>query len=210
MKIVFFGDSVTDACRQREGIASDRLGGGYVCMAGGALTFRDPKKYQVVNRGIGGDRIVDLYARIKKDVWRENPDVLSVLVGVNDVWHELGDRGNGVDLKRWERVYRMLIEDTLERFPKLEMILCEPFFLEGCATKDNLERFAAVKDYGRVAQKLAEEYKLHFLPLQDKLTAYAEKYGADLCLCDGVHPNAAGAQLIAKAWLELFDREIDR
>ena len=65
---------------------------------------------EIINRGIGGNRIVDLYARIKADVWNFNPDILSVLIGVNDVWHE--QWGNGVDLERFEKIYRMLIEDT--------------------------------------------------------------------------------------------------
>ena len=76
----------------------------------------DPTKHEIFNRGISGNRVVDLYARIKSDVWNLKPDVLSILVGVNDVWHEL-DIANGVDIERYERIYGMMLEETLERLP---------------------------------------------------------------------------------------------
>ena len=71
-----------------------------------------------INWGIGGNRIVDLYSRIKADVWNYNPDVLSILIGVNDVWHEINHQ-NGVELDRFEKIYRILIEDTQKYLPKL-------------------------------------------------------------------------------------------
>ena len=79
--------------------------------------------------------MVDLYARIKKDVWNLKPDVLSILIGVNDVWHEIGSR-NGVEIDRFERVYRTLIKETLERLPDCKIMLLEPFVLKGAATEE--------------------------------------------------------------------------
>jgi lysophospholipase L1-like esterase len=211
MKILFFGDSITDAgrARDREGHISS-LGYGYVNQVAGALSFEDPTAYTFVNRGISGNRIVDLYSRIKADVWNESPDVLSILIGVNDVWHDLGDKPNGVDVERFEKVYRMLLEDTKKVLPSTKIILCEPFFLHGIATdyNDGYEHFCQVPNYAAVVKKLAKEFNLPLVELQDKFDEAAAKYGYDKVLADGVHPNSFGAALIAKEWLSVFKKEV--
>lgn len=209
MKILFFGDSITDANREREtdfGLKS--YGFGYVRAIAGNLLLDKPSKYEIINRGISGNRIVDLYARIKKDLWNEAPDFLSILIGVNDVWHEIAHQ-NGVDLVRFEKIYRTIIEETQERLPNIKMLLCEPFVLLGAATQEAYERFLEVKEYAKIVKKLAEEYGLYFLPLQEKLDKLAEEYGATHYLFDGVHPSVAGAQLIANEWLSLFCDKIE-
>ena len=112
MKILFFGDSITDAGRARDQDGtSASLGFGYVRSLAGKLLLKDPVKYEIFNRGISGHRIVDLYARVKCDCWNLQPDVLSILIGVNDVWHGVHHE-NGVEIDRFERMYRMLLEDT--------------------------------------------------------------------------------------------------
>ena len=166
MKILFFGDSITDAgrARDRDGHIAG-LGYGYVNQCAAALAFEDPAKYQIVNRGISGHRVVDLYARVKADVWLEQPDVLSILIGVNDVWHDLGEKPNGVEVDRFEKVYRMLIEDTKKALPNTKIILCEPFFLHGVSTDYNggYGHFCKVPLYAAVTKKLAEEFSLPFV-----------------------------------------------
>ena len=112
MKILFFGDSITDMARSREmdGQAFG-YGVGYVNSVASTLKYENPEAYEIINRGISGNRVVDLYARIKADVWNYKPDVLSVLIGINDVWHEIFGK-NGVEIDRFEKVYRMMLEDT--------------------------------------------------------------------------------------------------
>lgn len=210
MKILMYGDSITDAGRSRsDDFALDSYGHGYVKFLAGELLAENPTKYQIINRGVSGNRIVDLYARIKIDVWNEKPDVLSILVGVNDVWHEI-DAQNGVEIDRFEKMYRMLIEDTLTRLPNLKIILCEPFVLEGTATQEKFDRFLEVKEYAKVVKNLAKEYGLYFLPLQEKLEKAAQEYSSELYLGDGVHPAMAGAKLIASEWLALFKEQIEK
>ncbi len=211
MKIVFFGDSITDAGRSREvDYQPCSYGTGYVHAIASELLAENPVKYKIVNRGISGHRVVDLYARIKADMWNEEPDVLSVLIGINDIWHEIGGK-NGVEIDRFDRVYRMMIEDTLQRFPNLKIVICEPFVLEGVATSEYMgEYFSQVIEYAAAAKKIAKDYGLYFLPLQDKLTKAAATYGAEHYLSDGVHPAMAGAKLIADEWLALFKNEIDK
>lgn len=205
MKILFFGDSITDMGRNRDASVDEiwKFGNGYPFLAASALYRENPLQYQVVNRGIAGDRIVDLYARIKCDVWNEHPDVLSILVGINDIWHE-ADFCNGVEQDRFEKVYAMLIEDTLRRLPNVKIILCEPFVLRGKATAAQFDKLVEVYEYAKIVKRLAEKYGLYFLPLQEKFNAAAKKFGAEKYLYDGAHPAVAGATLIADEWVKLF------
>ncbi len=206
MKILFFGDSVTEArWKKYDDYKNSALGYGFVMQVAGRLFENNPVGYEIVNKGVSGHRIVDLYARIKSDVWNEKPDVLNILVGVNDVWHEIA-HNNGVDIKRFENVYRMMIEETRERLPSTKIMLCEPVVLKGSATEYAYERFLEIKEYARVAEKLAKEYGLPFLYLQNKFDELAEKYNVETFLQDGVHPSVQGASVIAGEWLKLFEK----
>ncbi len=205
MNIVMFGDSITDMCRNREiDFDPNSYGEGYVFHIEGELSTRAPKKYAVYNRGIGGNRVVDLYARIKSDVWNLNPDVLSILIGVNDVWGDIRWK-MGVEAERFEKVYRMMIEETKERCPNVKLMLLEPFFLNGRETDPIYEQFLQVKEHAKIVKRLAQEYGCVFVPLQDQFDSLAQKYGAAYWLYDGVHPTVAGAKVIANAWLKAFD-----
>lgn len=210
MKIVLFGDSITDACRNRN---TDKhtgaLGSGYALFIGGELTKDAPNEYEIYNRGISGNRVVDLYARIKADVWNLQPDVLSIFIGINDIWHELGGQ-NGVDLERFEKVYRMILDDTLARLPKLKIMLCEPYVLHGDATDEKWEEFNKVREYAKVVKNLAKEYGLYFVPTQAPLENRAEKFGAKYYADDGVHPTPAGAKVLADEWLKVFKEEVSK
>ena len=210
MRILFFGDSITDANRNRESDCT--LGGyglGFVRSVAGTLMCEAPDKYAIINRGIGGHRLVDLYARVKSDCWNLQPDVLNILIGVNDVWHEIAAK-NGVEIDRFENIYRMMLKETKERLPNTKIIICEPFILKGKVTEEKYDEFLAVKEYAKVVKKIAIEFDCYFLPLQAKIDAFAEKYGVEACLSDGVHPAVGGAQLIANEWLKLFKEQIDK
>ena len=204
MKIVFFGDSITEMGRSYnvDGQAFG-YGVGFVNSVSCALKYENPEKYEIINRGISGNRIVDLYARIKADVWNLKPDLISILIGINDVWHEIYGE-NGVELNRFEKVYRMIIEDTKEHLPNVKFILCEPFVLRGTATEEKYEAFCEVKKYAAVVEKLANEYGIPFVALQDKFDEASKKHGAVHYLYDGVHPDIAGGKLIADEWLAVF------
>ena len=207
MKILFFGDSLTDAFRNREDVnTNDRFGCGFVAQVAGRLLLEDPTGYEIINRGIGGNRSIDLYARIKTDVWNHAPDVLNIFVGVNDLWHELAVQ-NCVEIDRFERIYTAMIEETKARLPDTKMILCEPFVCHGFATNEIFDELNGVREYAAVVRSLAEKYGLPFLRLQDKFEEGEKKYGEGVLTVDGVHPTIAGAAIIAEEWLKLF-REI--
>ena len=217
MKIVFFGDSITEMGRNRElnkHTDIESYGSGFPIFVASNLYKINPEKYEVINRGISGNTVAHLYARIKQDVWNLQPDVLNILVGVNDVAHEINWQG-GVDIWRYEKIYRCLIEETIAKFPNIKIVLCEPFILKGSATEntdqipDRYKRFLQVHNYAKVVEKLASEYNVYFLPLQEKMNEYAQKFGAKHLLFDGVHPMILGANVIADEWVKLFKDKID-
>jgi len=206
MRILFFGDSITDAGRVREMTEPDtKLGSGYVAYAASKLYERNPVKYEVYNRGIGGNRIVDLYARIKNDCWNLEPDVLSILVGINDIWHEL-KRRDGVEIERFAKMYRMLLEDTKKALPNTKIIICEPFVLKGTATEEKFDKFLEIKEYAKVIKAFAEEFGASYVPLQARFDEMGAKYSNDVFLADGVHPTMRGAVVLANEWLKVFDK----
>jgi lysophospholipase L1-like esterase len=131
------------------------------------------------------------------------------LIGVNDVWHEVV-RQNGVELDRFEKVYRMLLEDTLKVLPNIKIMLLEPYILPGTATEEHYDEFVEVYKYAEVVKKLTEEYDLYFLPLQELFTQKAKEFGADQYANDGVHPLIPGATLIADEWVKLFREKIEK
>ena len=142
--ILFQGDSITDCRRIRE--LSDNLGLGYPNLVSAELGFENPEKYLFLNRGISGNRIVDLYARMKKDIINLKPDYLSILIGVNDVWHEVMEK-NGVDAKKFEMVYGLLIEELKAALPELKIMILEPFLLSGDVTDpaEKPDRYASMR-----------------------------------------------------------------
>lgn len=205
MKILFQGDSITDCGRNRDSLTS--MGTGYPYLVKCELDYTEPCVHEFINRGISGNRIVDVYARIKKDIINHAPDVMSLLIGVNDVWHEFGESPNGVDADKFFKIYCMLIEEVKAALPGIKIFIMEPFCLEGTATTKE-DRFAGfsteVPKRAAMAKKVAEKYGLPFVPLQadfDKLTKLAP---ADHWLIDGVHPTPAGHQFLKTKWLAAF------
>lgn len=210
--ILFQGDSITDSFRNRED-SNDVFTGagtGYPLLVKAQLGFEEPEQYNFQNRGISGNRIVDVYARIKDDIINLKPDYMSILIGVNDVWHEL-DIQNGVDAEKYEKIYCMLIEEIQEALPDIKIMIMEPFCLRAVAT-DNRETepdrwntfYTEVRKRAEKAKAVAEKYDLAFLPLQDKFDEVAKTTENSYWLIDGVHPTAMGNELIKREWLKAF------
>lgn len=205
MRILFQGDSITDAYRSRTD--DSLLGAGYPRLVESALGFDAPGKYEFLNRGISGNRIVDLYARIKCDIINLKPDVMSILIGVNDVWHETGDNPNGVDNEKFFKVYSMLIEEVKAALPSIKIIILEPFVLKGCSTETNWDYFSTeVPKRAAMARKIAEKYSLPFVELQSGFDKLAKEAPNEYWLGDGVHPTAKGHEFIKRQWLKAFEK----
>ena len=202
-RILFQGDSITDADRSRE--KDYKLGCGYPHLVEATLGFQAPGEYEFLNRGISGNRIVDLYARIKKDLINLAPDVLSILIGVNDVWHEFGYQ-NGIDAEKFYKLYCMLIEEIKAALPEIRIMILEPFVLDGPALETyDAEAFKKeVALRAQMAKKVADEYGLTFVPLQKGFDELSEKAPSTYWLRDGVHPTPKGHEYIKTQWLKAF------
>jgi lysophospholipase L1-like esterase len=209
-KILFQGDSITDAGRARDNNVN--VGRGYPHLVKAFLGYREPDCYQFINRGISGNRIVDVYARIKIDITNLSPDFMSMLIGINDVWHEFGSK-NGVSAEKFEKIYSMLIEEIRQELPDVKILIMEPFVLPACATEgvleDGSDKYAAFRRETELraaaSRRIAEKYSLGFLPLQEVFDKACEKAEPSYWLTDGVHPTEAGHALITDLWIKKFD-----
>ena len=194
-RLVFVGDSLTDAGRDRDDDAS--LGDGHVRRIADALARRG-EDVVVLNRGIAGNRAADLEARWAAEVEALRPDVLTIHVGVNDMWRRF-DACDPTSAQQFEASYRRLIART----GRAEVILMEPHFVP---VRDEQRAWLEDLDEKRaVVRHLAAETGATFVPLQDVMTEAVRRSGAAAVLPDGVHPMPAAAELIAAAWLAVYD-----
>jgi len=207
--ILFQGDSITDCGRSGEDNAN--VGSGYPVLVKACLGYENPDRYQFLNRGCSGNRIVDIYGRIKKDIINLKPDCMSILIGVNDVWHEF-IRQNGVDADKFEKIYCMMIEEIKEALPEIKIMIMEPFCLRGSGTENTEEEpdkwnifSSEVRKRAEKAKAVAEKYGLTYIPLQEKFDEAALKAENTYWLADGVHPTAMGHELIKREWLKAFE-----
>ncbi len=208
-RILFQGDSITDCGRNKQDFYN--MGIGYPNLIKGQLGADKPNEYEFINRGVSGNRIVDLYARIKADFINLRPDYASIFIGVNDAWHEINHQ-NGVDTEKFEKIYCMLIDEIKAACPELKLIIIAPFVVEGSATcnteetPDRLERFK--KDVGEkaaVCKKIAQKYSLPLIELQPIFDEACKSAPPSYWTWDGVHPSICGHELIKRVWLKTFE-----
>ena len=205
MRFLFQGDSITDAGRGDYGEPM-AYGRGYANLLAAHITYEHPEAV-VYNCGISGHRVVDLYARWKKDCLNLEPDVLTILIGVNDVWHEFSHK-NGVDPVKFEKIYRMMLEETKEKLPGIRIILMGAYVIHGTATDEMWEEFSTEVEIRRnITKKLADELGLEFIDLQEKFDEAQKTAPASHWSGDGVHPTMAGHELIKRAWLENYCKQ---
>lgn len=201
--ILFQGDSITDMGRSREEAnqANDQkaMGTGYAWLAGAELLVDHPTyDLRVFNRGISGNKVFQLAERWQADCLDLKPNLLSILIGVNDYWHTLNGSYQGT-VEVYERDYHALIERTLRALPKVKLVICEPFVLRCGAV--NEKWFPEFDRYRAAAKGVATSYRAAFIPFQamfDEAVKYAPPAH---WAADGVHPTPAGASLMAYNWL---------
>ncbi|MCQ2380707.1 MAG: SGNH/GDSL hydrolase family protein, partial [Victivallaceae bacterium] len=159
-RILFQGDSITDVNRSKDVVPNFMMGGGYATMTAGRLSADHPELgLEFMNRGISGNRVSDLYARWKVDAINLRPDLITILIGINDVWHEV-DQSNGVDTERFEEVYRMLLKWTLRDLPEVRLVLLEPFYpMHGVVAQETWAPYISDIDAKRaVGRRIADEF----------------------------------------------------
>lgn len=200
--ILFQGDSITDAGRDKKVLDANHskaLGQGYPALAAGELLGAYPDlELKIFNRGISGHKVPDLAARWQADTIDLKPDLLSILIGVNDLWHTLafGKTYKGT-VEDYETGYRALLERSRKEIPGVRIVVCEPF------TTRTSDDFKALANYRAVARKLADELKLTFVSFQSVFDSAVRAAPGEFWLWDGVHPTPAGHALMLQAWREV-------
>ncbi|MGB2964750.1 MAG: SGNH/GDSL hydrolase family protein [Anaerolineales bacterium] len=201
--ILFQGDSITDAGRSRSAFgpnSPDGLGFGYPRLIADAVLNKHPEDYlQFYNRGVSGDRIRDMQSRWELDTLRLQPDLISILIGVNDTSNYIY-LGMGSDPGEFRQIYQAILDTTVKNLPDASLVLCEPFILltgevsEEWST-DIIQRQTIVKD-------LAKEYDAVLVPFQSDLDEKTQGVPANHLLDDGVHPTEQGHQILADCWIK--------
>jgi lysophospholipase L1-like esterase len=200
--IVFQGDSITDEGRKKDVlVANDNkaLGKGYAAMVSGQVLLAHPDmELKCYNRGISGNKIPDLAARWDQDVIALKPDILSIMIGVNDLWHTFafGSKYKAT-IDDYETGYRALIGRTQKEVPGVRIVICEPF------TTRTAPEFKPLAQFREVSKKLADEMNLTFVPFQAMFDEAVKAAPAEFWLWDGIHPSAAGHAIMANKWREV-------
>ncbi len=197
MTILFQGDSITDAWRSRED--DSMLGSGYANMIAAWLTAQYPQaNLRFLNRGISGNRVVDLQGRWQEDCIDLQPDVVSILIGVNDVWRRY-DSNDPTSCEKYEAGYRDLLTQVRDKLDA-QLIILEPFLLP--VPEDRLAWREDLDPKIQAARRIAVEFNATYVPLDGLFAAAATKLPAEKWAADGVHPTQAGHALISQAWLD--------
>lgn len=199
MKILFQGDSITDASRNRE--EYHHLGYGYPKFAAAKLKAKMPStEFEFINRGISGNKVLDLKNRWVEDCTDLAPNLMSILIGVNDVWHHAGDK-SWIPNDVFEADYRYILEEA-KKIDGIKLIMIEPFLLPA----EDKEFFREDLDPKiQIIRKLAKEYADAFIPLDGILAARSvvTEDKASMSMCgDGVHPSEATADFIGGLWAD--------
>ncbi|HKJ90388.1 MAG TPA: SGNH/GDSL hydrolase family protein, partial [Oceanipulchritudo sp.] len=196
--LLFQGDSITDCNRDRT--LSDSLGSGYVNMIAGLLAARQPHLGAAcLNRGISGNRSEDLLKRWREDCLDLKPDVLSLFIGINDVWRRY-DSNLPTSTEAFAANYRRILEATVKALPESLLILLEPFVLP--VPEDRRHWREDLDPKIDVVRHLAREFGARLVPLDGIFAAASTAQPPAFWARDGVHPTPAGHGLIARAWLE--------
>jgi lysophospholipase L1-like esterase len=202
--IVFQGDSITDARRKRddkEFNSPAALGTGYAFMAASELLLQHPdKNLKIYNKGISGNKVYQLAERWDADCLDLQPDVLSILIGVNDFWHTLTNNYTGT-VQTYEADLRKLLDRTRQKLPDVKLVMGEPFAVTGIKSVD-AKWFPAFTAYQQAARAIAASYGAVLIPYQSIFDKAQQAAPGVYWTYDGVHPSLAGARLMAQAWVE--------
>lgn len=214
LTFLFQGDSITDGKRSRNKDWNHVMGHGYAYLIASRLWFDDSDKdLMFYNRGISGNKIQDLNARWQQDTLNLKPDVLSILIGVNDVPNIIENESS---IKKWEETYIQVLDKTTNALPNTQIILCEPFILPSNDmaridwTKEKTESYQSViAEMQKIVKHLAKAYNAILVELQRPFLDACKKAPAKYWIWDGVHPMPAGHELIARTWINEVSKKLD-
>lgn len=206
---LFQGDSITDGNRSRNNDWNHVMGHGYAYLIGSRLWYDHPaKRFHFFNRGISGNKVPDLVQRWQVDTLDIKPDLLSILIGINDASAAIGGAAE-FTIERFEKEYRSLLQTTREQLPSVQFVLCEPFILPVGRVKEKWDEYQA--DIGKrseVIQRLAGEFDAVYIGLQNPFNKALSRAPADYWIWDGIHPMPAGHELIAREWISQVGKRL--
>jgi lysophospholipase L1-like esterase len=198
--ILFQGDSITDGGRAKVGNdLNHTMGQDYAYLLAAQLGAELPERnLHFLNRGISGERVPDLAARWQQDTLALKPDILSILIGIND---QLGSHGP-IRAEEYEADYDKLLALTIAALPTTRIVLGEPFLLPVGKHKANYDaELAELKKRQAAVSRLGAKYRLPVVHYQQAFDDVLTKAPAEYWLWDGVHPTYAGHGLMARVWL---------
>ncbi|MGB3798691.1 MAG: SGNH/GDSL hydrolase family protein [Lewinella sp.] len=205
--VLFQGDSITDAGRDRERTEPNdygNMGVGYALLASAMLVGNYPgTDLTYYNRGISGNKVYQLDDRWEADALGLRPDVVSILIGVNDFWHMLNGNYDGT-VEVYRNDFRALLERTKRERPEVKFILCEPFIIRGGSAVEDERWETEFPAYREAAKELADEFEAAWVPFQQVFDEALEEAPAEHWSHDGVHPSLAGSYRMAEAWMRAF------
>lgn len=195
-RVLFQGDSITDGNRGRNMDPNHILGHGYVFVIAARYGAAFPERnLTFLNRGVSGNTVLDLAKRWQQDTLDLKPDILSILIGVND-------NSKGVPFDQYEQVYDKLLADARAANPNVRIVLCAPFTLPVGKKKEKYEEWnAGIKQRQEIVAKLAGKYHAALVRFQPVFEAACQKAPADHWIWDGVHPTYSGHELMADEWV---------
>lgn len=202
--ILFQGDSITDAGRRKDNNdfnSPAALGNGYAFLATADLLLQHPgKNLRIYNKGISGNKVYQLADRWETDALTIKPDVLSIMIGVNDFWHTLTGNYTGT-IQTYRDDYKKLLDRTKQQLPDVKLIIGEPFAVTGIKAVND-QWYPKFNEYRQAAREIADAYDAVFIPYQTVFDKAQKTAPGVYWTHDGVHPSLAGARLMANAWLE--------
>jgi len=208
--ILFQGDSITDGNRGRNTDPNHIMGHGYAFSIASRVGADYPnKRYQFYNRGISGNKVNDLEDRWQTETIDLKPDILSILVGVNDSSSVVLKREPAISVEKYEETYAAMLEQTKTAFPGILFVLCEPFILKVGRVAENWEAYHSdIIQRQAVVRKLVAKFDAVFVGFQEVFDKACEKAPADYWIWDGVHPTVAGHELMTREWIKQVEKRI--
>ena len=205
IKLLFQGDSITDAGRDRSDIHN--LGEGYATIAAKLIAEKYPNvEFEFINLGIGAERTGQLFDRWYSDCVALSPDIVSIFIGINDVWHRRALPPIFTTEEQIEVNYRSILEQTKERLPETLIAMVQPYN-EG---PDQADMRDEVVRMNTIIGGLAEKYADSFIKLDDEMHAHKDYGEYHHFTRDGVHPNEVGAKFIADLYVDAVSPLIEK
>lgn len=194
IKVVFFGDSITEAGVKPHGFIS--IDDSLLNHAGSNY------RYELFGAGIGGNKVYDLYLRMEDDVLSKSPDIVVIWVGVNDVWHK--KMGTGTDADKFEKFYLAMIKKL--KSAKIKIVVCTPATIGEKYDYTN-EQDGDLNKYSNIIRKIASEQQLTLVDMRLAFENYEKannpgNLDRGILTADGVHLNDAGNLFVAKLMAE--------